>query len=476
MAHLRLAGLAVAVVGREGVRFARAYGRARRDGAPMTLDTPMVIGSTGKQFAGLAIQALVAHRRLRLDDTVAELLPHLGGAVGAFVDVTVQQLLAHRSGLSRASGLDVFRLRPAAQTIRDQARHLLRAQPIARPGDRFAYSNANYVVLGAILEAVTGGTYESALQDLVAGPLGLVATTADLQRAREAGLAEGEYTWFRLANARTPASVAEATAPAGYLASTARDLAVLLRAHLGGPTGLHASVLEAARAPLGDAVPPAEYASGWIVRALPEGAGVVDGARGGRPPQLWEHDGDSLRTMSYLALVPELDVGLAMLTNTALGTDGRRFTVLSTELLHDVLGIPSPPRRHDPFLAAVPVFFALPVLQVAGSTWTVASARRARPSRAAGRPVAAAVALALATAGLVTAFVVVPRRTRSRATDSWWWVAVPDLAVSVAASVAAAVGTLVLHAGPALRLARQKTSGLGVEAWRIDTSAWRSKR
>jgi CubicO group peptidase (beta-lactamase class C family) len=474
VADLRLAGLAVVVVDREGVRFRGAYGRARRDGAAMTLDTPVVVGSTGKQFTGLAIRALVANEHLRLDDTIGDVLSHLGGADGALADVTVSQLLAHRSGLSRASGLDVFRLRTAGRSIRDQARRLLREEPIGSPGERFAYSNANYILLGAIIEAVTGASYEAALQHLVAEPLELLATTTDLHRARRAGLAEGEYTWFRLVNARTPGSVAQATAPAGYLASTARDLSVLLRAHLGGSTGLDPGVLAAARAPLSPAVPPSEYASGWVVRPLPEAAGLV-GAPDGRSPRLWEHEGDSLRTMSYLAFVPELDVGVAMLTNTGLGTDGRRFTALSTELLHAVLGIPRPPRRVDRFLASVPLLFALPVLQVAASTGAVATGRSRRSSRAASA-IASVSALALAAAGLITAFVVVPRRTQSRLTDSWWWVAVPDLAASVGASVAAAVGTFVLGARTALRCARQKTSGLGVEAWRIDTSAWRSKR
>ncbi|WP_385898464.1 serine hydrolase domain-containing protein [Tessaracoccus sp. O5.2] len=106
-ADLRLAGVAVVVV-RDGDVYEESYLGTSGGGRPVTADTPFVLGSTSKQFTGLAVQRLIADGRLALDTTVAEVLPDVeaDGDVGR---MSVRQLLTHTSGLCCRPTWAVFR-------------------------------------------------------------------------------------------------------------------------------------------------------------------------------------------------------------------------------------------------------------------------------------------------------------------------------------------------------------------------------
>lgn len=467
--ELRLPGLAVLVVTRDGVRFEGMYGNADPAGRPVSSDTPFLLGSTSKQFTALAVHQLVVQGRLGLENTVGALVPELAGTDSAFAAVTVEQLLGHTSGLSLNAGHEIWSLWPQADSIRDEARRLLRDRPDAPPGEDYQYSNANYIVLGAIIEAVSGSTYEAALQDLVASPLGLDATTSDLDRAHEAGLADGNYTWFRTVNLVTPSSASAAAAPAAYVTASARDLSRLVGAHLGAPSGVDPAVLEAVRLPRSRLDRLADYAGGWIVRPFWEltdrGAGWEDPGL----PRIWEHDGNSLRAMSYIAFAPDVDVGVVVLTNTGRGTDDRRFLAFTSELLHEVVGTRPAPRTVDPLIAAAPlIMVGIPALQLVAILWLMAVGRRPPPSSIARWMPVAIGALATA-AGLVVAFVILPDRSRASLIDTWWWVGAPDLALSIGVSLALSACWIALITARLARRSRrragaQKTSGLGVEA------------
>ena len=433
--ELRLAGLAVVVLADDEILFEGTYGEAAPDGRAVTLDTPFVLGSTSKQVTALAVHQLVAQDRLGLDDTVGALLPELGGDASALAPVTVEQLLEHTSGLTMRAGLDFFSLWPQAGSIADDARRLLREQPDVEPGARFEYTNANYTLLGAIIEAVTGDSFESSLQELVVDPLGMEATTSDLDRAASDGLAVGEYTWFRLLNVATPTPVTAAAAPSGYLTSNAHDLTRLVEAHLGAPTGIDPDVLEAARRPLTEIDRYSAYASGWYERAFWELTDLDAGWGDPDLPRIWEHGGDALRAMSYVAIAPELGFGIVVLTNTGLGTDPGRFAAFTDDLVHEIVGTQPSSRSTDPLIAAAPaIMVGMPLLLAAAIAWLVLVLRRPPASRVA-RWLPVAVTGVLVALTLWIAFVVVPANTRASLIDTWWWSGAPDLAVSIGLSL-----------------------------------------
>jgi D-alanyl-D-alanine carboxypeptidase len=144
-------------------------------GAGTRADTPLVIGSVTKTFVAATVLALVSDGRLDLESQVGDLLPPYPGVPGS---VTVRQLLDHTSGIA-----DVFNpiTSAALEAEPDRAwtaRRLFATvePPWHPPGDGWSYANANYYLLGLIVERVTGASLTDELQRRYLGPLDLGST------------------------------------------------------------------------------------------------------------------------------------------------------------------------------------------------------------------------------------------------------------------------------------------------------------
>jgi CubicO group peptidase (beta-lactamase class C family) len=141
--------------------------------------TAYPLASVTKVFTATAILALHEQGQLDLDAALESLLPHYASLPAA--GVTVRQLLAHTSGIpsvmQTGQGLDAT-LDPATFPLPsslDEQLAPVRALPLLfEPGSRYAYSNSGYLVLGEILEHVTGHTFDDAILSLALAPAGLV--------------------------------------------------------------------------------------------------------------------------------------------------------------------------------------------------------------------------------------------------------------------------------------------------------------
>jgi CubicO group peptidase (beta-lactamase class C family) len=156
--------------------YARAAGLAeRRFGAANRLDTKFNLGSINKAFTKVAIGQLAEQGRLALTDSVGALLPD--NPVPAARGVTVQQLLDHRSGLG-----DYFTPRfwesdkSKFATLTDFVPMFADAPLEFAPGSRERYSNAGYVVLGLIIEKLSGESYYDYVREHIFTPAGMTAT------------------------------------------------------------------------------------------------------------------------------------------------------------------------------------------------------------------------------------------------------------------------------------------------------------
>ncbi|MFN0151743.1 MAG: serine hydrolase domain-containing protein [bacterium] len=186
----------------------RAHGEADRAfHAPNRAETLFSLASTSKMFTGVAIARLVETGRLGWDDTVAQ---HLDGWLAPEIAarVTVRQLLTHTSGLGdyldQVFDGETMRLFPDVASYQPLC---ARAEIAGAPGAEFRYSNLGYVVLGAIIEKVSGRDYYGFVRDEVFARAGMTRTAwyendaviADRAvgycRAREIGReGEGWYT------------------------------------------------------------------------------------------------------------------------------------------------------------------------------------------------------------------------------------------------------------------------------------------
>lgn len=159
----------VAVARGGTIEFGKGYGAA----AP-TADTLFRIGSISKTFTAVSILQLEEQGRLRLDDPVRRYLPELSATADS---VTIRHCLAHSSGLPPVPD-------SAALAVENGKSHPLSAlagypdKPLEfTPGEKFEYANAGFIVLGAILERVSGESYEAYLREHVFRPAGMMETT-----------------------------------------------------------------------------------------------------------------------------------------------------------------------------------------------------------------------------------------------------------------------------------------------------------
>lgn len=148
------------LLARQGeVLFSRAYGLADRDkDIENTLDTPINLGSMNKMFTGLAITQLVAQGKLSYADMVGKYLPDFPDKQ-VRDEVSVHQLLTHTSGLGSYWTEAYTQSKNSLRSVSDFA-ELCVAVPLAfEPGTSHGYSNCGPVVLGLIIEAISGQDY-----------------------------------------------------------------------------------------------------------------------------------------------------------------------------------------------------------------------------------------------------------------------------------------------------------------------------
>ncbi len=221
MAKHGLPGVALAVTRGTDVVVLKAYGTAGA-GRPLTPQTPMYIGSQSKSFTALAVAQLAEQGLVDVQAPVQTYLPWFRVAEAeASARITVSHLLHHTSGLSESGFLAVL---PDAAGIEDLTRALASARLTAPVGAKFQYFNYGYDVLAAIVEAVSGQSYERYLQEHILDPLGLTRTYTDPAAAQAAGLAQGYSRFFGFVVPRAQPHRRYEIA-AGYIMSTAEDLA-----------------------------------------------------------------------------------------------------------------------------------------------------------------------------------------------------------------------------------------------------------
>lgn len=157
------------------VLFQGAYGWASRAySAPNKVDTRFNLGSMNKMFTAVAIAQLVQAGRVALTDTVGKFLPTWPQPAAS--TVTVHHLLTHTSGMGAFWNQQFEERKVRLRTVPDFLT-LFQNDPLAfEPGARFAYSNNGFVVLGTIIEQVTGQSYFDYVREHIYQPAGMTDT------------------------------------------------------------------------------------------------------------------------------------------------------------------------------------------------------------------------------------------------------------------------------------------------------------
>jgi CubicO group peptidase (beta-lactamase class C family) len=175
-------GMAALLIRNGRIEYRKVFGFADLDSrTPITPDTQFLLASLTKQFTAMAIMILAEGHKLQFDDSLAKFCPEFPGYARA---ITIRNLLNHTAGLTQYQQLLVGKIDenyfrsskspPAAHefTAAEALQVLSRQQNLRfSPGEKFEYSDSAYVVLGQIIERITGMRYAEFLKETVFDPL-----------------------------------------------------------------------------------------------------------------------------------------------------------------------------------------------------------------------------------------------------------------------------------------------------------------
>ena len=281
--------MSVTIVDKDEVLMSKSYG------TPGLEKTPYLIGSVSKSFTALCIMQLVEQGKVSLSDTVSDYLP----SVTDSENITILQLLNHTSGLGEHQNIGNCKI------VGTQGEHV--------------YANVNYSLLGEVIEAASGMSYQDYVTANVIEPLGLDSTYAYPSEAAENGLAQGYSSWFGL-SIPTPVQYSSSenawiTVPAGYISTSSYDLGRYLQMYLRGGEDIISS--DSIQSMFYDSVYveddiPYSYGMGWNVIEDTLSETVI------------YHTGLVETGMACIYLLPESGIGVAFTVNVndyLIGTD-----------------------------------------------------------------------------------------------------------------------------------------------------------
>ena len=302
-------GMSVAVVKDGKVVLCEGFGK--RDAArrlPATADTVYEIGSSTKSFTALLVAEAAQEGKLSLGDRPAKYLPAFRlKDPDANARITIEDLLSHRSGLPRTD-LAWY----AGDFSRDEILGLVaESEPTAPLGKAWQYQNPMFLFAGMIAERAYGEPYATLLREKIFSPLGMLHSDATDAETRAQGERATGYAGRGLRSAEYPLALRpiDRIAPAGAIASTARDMASYLRMLLADgafeerAVFSKAAVEETRKPRIAMAPGGAEsYGLGWML-------GEEHGAKS------VFHGGNIDGFTAFVSLVPERGIGVVALSN-----------------------------------------------------------------------------------------------------------------------------------------------------------------
>jgi CubicO group peptidase (beta-lactamase class C family) len=226
-----LVGVTWSLVTPEGITLGAAGIRDASRGTRLAPSDRVHVGSVAKAMLATGVLVLATEGRLALDARVSELLPEvqIENPWSAETPLLVRHLLDHSGGLDDVRFWQVFTLRGDPDAPLERG---LGSQPVVtvryRPGARFSYSNTSYLLLGMIIERVTGERYETWLDRALLTPLAMHGSTFTFTTQRGPA-ADSTLALGHFAIDVTQEAYAIPVRPASQFTTTAADMAVFAR-------------------------------------------------------------------------------------------------------------------------------------------------------------------------------------------------------------------------------------------------------
>ncbi len=335
-------GLTVAIVKDGKVVLAKGYG-VRRLGNPTPVDaeTQFGIASNTKLFTATALGILVEEGKIGWDKPVVDYLPAFAMSDPYVTrEMTVRDLLVHRSGLGLGAG-DLLWW-PASTYDRKEIFRRIRYIPLSTSfRSAYAYDNVLYLVAGELIEAVSGQKWEDFVQQRILNKVGMTHSVVRHSAAGGSGNVAGTHAEVNDTVRPVAPMLSDNTNPAGGIMSGATDMAKWMMVQLDSGKVADGSRLftpattkelwrEVTPMPISDAIPGLEHLHPHFY-GYALGLDVQDY----RGKFLITHTGGLPGYLSRVAMIPELRLGVAVLTNQE---SGATFNAIAYRVLDHYLG------------------------------------------------------------------------------------------------------------------------------------------
>jgi CubicO group peptidase (beta-lactamase class C family) len=334
-------GIAVCIIKDGKVVHSRGYGvRSLATRQPVDENTLFGIASNSKAFTTAALGMLVDEGKLSWDDKVRKFIPEFK-LYDPYVteEFTIRDLLCHRSGLGLGAGDLMFFPDSADFTIPDIIHNLQFLKPVTSFRSQYAYDNNLYIVAGEVVARASGMSWEDFIEKRIFQPLGMTHSAASIDRVHDASdmidahaRVEGKVQVIK----RSTSNVVHA---AGGIYSSIADLSKWVMMQLaGGKYGPDGKMLFSAQVlrerwtpqtilPVGG---PGPYNTHFSAYGLGFGISDVKGYK-----QV-SHTGGLPGMVTQITMIPELQLGIIVLTNQE---EGLAFAAITNQIKDGYLGI-----------------------------------------------------------------------------------------------------------------------------------------
>ena len=345
MKQFQVPGLALAIVKDGKVVLARGYGvRKLGDPTPVDARTQFGIASNTKFFTATALGLLVEERKLEWDAPVIRYLPAFA-MYDPYVtrELTVRDLLVHRSGLGLGAG-DLLWWPASDYSRAEIVRRLRDIKPATSFRSAYAYDNVLYGVAGELIQAVSGQTWEDFVKTRILDRVGMTGSSVRHASAGAGGNVATPHAEIDGVVKAVAPFTSDNVNPAGGINSGADDMAKWLVVQLDSGRLADGSRLFTPRTtrqlwsivtptPVGNAPPGLEH-----LRANMAGYALGMGVSDYRGHLKLQHSGGLPGYVSLLTMIPDQKLGVVVLTNQE---SGAAFTALTYHILDHYLGAPA---------------------------------------------------------------------------------------------------------------------------------------
>ncbi|MCP4152750.1 MAG: cyclic peptide export ABC transporter [bacterium] len=345
-------GLSLVVIKGSGQVTLKNFGYADLENKiPVRSDTLFQLGACSKSFTALAVLRLEAKGLIDIDDPVSKYFPWF------FVThnnrkypITLRQLLHHTGGIPGGT-LSLVPIGDGKGALEQTVRNLVGIELDFIPGEKFRYATINYDVLGAVIQQVSGKTFEEYMAEEVLRPLALHETAAGAGNGAKTSLAAAGYKTGFFSPRQYAAPAFRGNNPAAYIRSNGRDISRWLQVLMGLETSALSPLVRKTLA-ADERVPPGDgrrsYAMGWFVDRY--GKKEIS------------HQGLNPNFSAYIAFRPGEKIGVAVLANS----NSRYTGIIGETVLKTAVGESVPPlpsgseeTNYDKAFSIVALIFAI---------------------------------------------------------------------------------------------------------------------